>query len=52
MKDAAKALLAYIVSATKEDASEEEGRLTTYFHVIYYLLASYATEDVIVHAKS
>lgn len=52
MKYPGKAVLAHIVSATREDVPKQEGQLTIYCQVVKYLLATYAADDVIAAVKT
>lgn len=51
-KERAKAALIHRVCTTRKDDSQSEGRLTTYCQVVCYLLATYATDNVIAEAKA
>lgn len=52
MKDQAKASLAHKVCSTEDDDFEQHVKLTTYGDVGNYLLATYATDDVIAQVKA
>lgn len=47
MKDPAKAALSYQLYAAQDDDSQLEGKLTTHYKAIDYLLETYAADDVI-----
>lgn len=47
MTNLAKAALAHSICATKEDEAEQERTFTTCLQLVNYLLATYATDDVI-----
>lgn len=51
MKDHTKAAIKHKDSATKEDASEQERKLKTYCQAVTYLVATYATDDVIAYVE-
>lgn len=52
MKDQGKAALEYRICASNEDDPEQEGRLTTYCQIVIYLLAIYASNNVIAKAEA
>lgn len=45
MKDPSKEASAHRVSAAKEGDAEQEGKLTTYFQIVNYLLSIYVNDD-------
>lgn len=52
MRDQIKSALAHRVCATKEDDPQKERKLMTYCKVVSYLIATYASDDVMANAEA